>query len=191
MAYREFDTPNLSRRALLRGGAWLTAGAALAGTPMGRVAMAREGGAAWQNVDAMVRKYVDERKVANMVATLGWGRKDPLTIARGTLALGGAVAGVAPALPAARSGIAKLLGPDMQAIAGSMFVLPAIKVIVVPLAGQMIEPADCPKLDKIVSNLAPLPPKNLAGVFVGMAQLDADRRKSGPKLPLCPMARPK
>ncbi len=99
--------------------------------------------------------------------------------------------GVAPALPAARSGIAKLLGPDMQAIAGSMFVLPAIKVIIVPLAGQMIEPADCPKLDKIVANLAPLPPKNLAGVFVGMAQLDADRRKNGPKLPLCPMARPK
>lgn len=91
MAYREFATPNMSRRSLLRGGAWLTAGAALAGTPMGRVAMAREGGAAWQNVDAMVRKYVDERKVANMVATLGWGRKDPLTIARGTLALGGAV----------------------------------------------------------------------------------------------------
>ena len=36
MAYREFDTPNLSRRALLRGGAWLTAGAALAGAPLGR-----------------------------------------------------------------------------------------------------------------------------------------------------------
>ena len=46
MAYREFATPNMSRRSLLRGGAWLTAGAALAGTPMGRVAMAREGGAA-------------------------------------------------------------------------------------------------------------------------------------------------
>ena len=41
MAYREFDTPNLSRRALLRGGAWLTAGAALDGAPLGRVAMAQ------------------------------------------------------------------------------------------------------------------------------------------------------
>lgn len=98
--------------------------------------------------------------------------------------------GVAPALPAARSGIAKLLGPDMQAIAGSMFVLPALKVMVVPLAGQMIEPNDCPKLDRIVANLAPLPPKNLAGVFVALAQLDADRRKTGQRLPLCPMARP-
>ncbi len=91
MAYREFDTASLSRRALLRGGAWLTAGAALAGTPMARMAFAREAGAEWSNVSAMVRKYVSERKVANMVATLGWGQKDPLYIARGTLAIGGAV----------------------------------------------------------------------------------------------------
>ncbi|HCJ80497.1 MAG TPA: serine hydrolase [Erythrobacter sp.] len=92
MAYREFDTPNLSRRALLRGGAWLTAGAALAGAPLGRVAMAQAqaGTASWPAVTALADKYVSERKVANMVATLGWGRQDPLTIARGTLALGGA-----------------------------------------------------------------------------------------------------
>ncbi|HAD15976.1 MAG TPA: serine hydrolase, partial [Erythrobacter sp.] len=91
MAYREFDTPSMSRRALLRGGAWLTAGAALAGAPMGRLAFAREAAADWKNVSAMVQKYVTERKVANMVATLGWGDKEPLYIARGTLALGGTV----------------------------------------------------------------------------------------------------
>ena len=91
MAYREFDTPSMSRRALLRGGAWLTAGAALAGAPMGRMAFAREAAADWKNVSAMVQKYVTERKVANMVATLGWGDKEPLYIARGTLALGGTV----------------------------------------------------------------------------------------------------
>ena len=68
MAYREFDTPSMSRRALLRGGAWLTAGAALAGAPMGRMAFAREAAADWKNVSAMVQKYVTERKVANMVA---------------------------------------------------------------------------------------------------------------------------
>lgn len=88
MAYREFDTPQMSRRALLRGGAWLTAGAALAGHPMGRMALAQDTGTGWTNVSAMVDKYVSERKVANMVATLGWGQKDALTIARGSLALG-------------------------------------------------------------------------------------------------------
>ncbi|MEX0342899.1 MAG: serine hydrolase domain-containing protein [Erythrobacter sp.] len=89
MAYRSFDTPQMSRRALLRGGAWLTAGAALAGTPMGRMAIAKDAPVQWTNVSAMVEKYVAERKVANMVATLGWGLRDPLHIARGTLALGG------------------------------------------------------------------------------------------------------
>jgi CubicO group peptidase (beta-lactamase class C family) len=89
MAYREFDTPQISRRSLLRGGAWLTASAALASVPMGRQAFARTPAAAWTNVEAMVDKYVGSRKVANMVATLGWGQRDPLTIARGTLALGG------------------------------------------------------------------------------------------------------
>ncbi len=48
MAFREFDTPQVSRRALLRGGAWLTAGAALAGNPMGRMALAQGGAANWQ-----------------------------------------------------------------------------------------------------------------------------------------------
>ena len=89
MAYREFDTPQISRRSLLRGGAFLTASAALASLPMGRQAFARTGSVEWTKVNAMVDRYVSGRKVANMVATLGWGQQDPQTIARGTLALGG------------------------------------------------------------------------------------------------------
>ncbi len=89
MAYRDPDTPFMSRRALLRGGAWLTAGASLAGLPLGRMALAQSYDANWRNVAAMVDSYVEQRKVANMVAVLGWGQKDPLYIAKGTLALGG------------------------------------------------------------------------------------------------------
>ena len=91
MAYREFDTPQMSRRALLRGGAWLTAGAALAGNPMGRMAMAQGGATGWTHVTGLVDRYVGERKLANMVATLGWGQREPDYIARGSLALGGPV----------------------------------------------------------------------------------------------------
>lgn len=89
MAYREFAEPNLSRRSLLRGGAWLTAGAAFAGMPLGSAAMAQSTTGNWRNVAAMVDTYVSERKVANMIATLGWGQQDPLHIAKGALALGG------------------------------------------------------------------------------------------------------
>ncbi|MFK4002658.1 serine hydrolase domain-containing protein [Qipengyuania sp. NPDC077563] len=91
MAYREFDAPEISRRSLLRGGAWLTAGAALAAAPMGRVGFAQalsEASPAWPHVQAMIDKYVGGRKLANMVAALGWGEAEPTYLARGDLALG-------------------------------------------------------------------------------------------------------
>ena len=87
MAYRDFDTA-FSRRALLRGGAFLGAGAALSG-PAALFAQASNAAqVAWPSVAAMADKYVDERKVANIVATLGWGQQAPATIAKGTLAIG-------------------------------------------------------------------------------------------------------
>ena len=86
MAYREFDHPEFSRRSLLRGGAFLAAGAALSSVPMGRFALAKEMPAVgWKNVGAMVDKYVGGQKVANMVAAMGWGMNDPVYIARGNL----------------------------------------------------------------------------------------------------------
>lgn len=97
-------------------------------------------------------------------------------------------AGVAPAMPAAQGGIRKLLGPQGAALAESRFAVPTVRAIFVPLAAQEIKPADCPGLDKIVSNLAPLPPRNLAAVFVALAQLSQNDEKRGPRLPICPMA---
>ncbi|OBX20711.1 serine hydrolase [Erythrobacter sp. QSSC1-22B] len=89
MAYREFDSTQISRRSLLRGGAMLGAGAAFAGVPgAGLFAQTSAQPGQWPAVAAMVEKYVGERKVANMVATMGWGQRDPFTIARGTLAIG-------------------------------------------------------------------------------------------------------
>ena len=85
MAFREFAEPQLSRRTLLRGGALLGAGAALGGWSFGLRAQDHAG---WSNVAALVDKYVAERKVAGMVAALGWGRQDPTYIARGNLAIG-------------------------------------------------------------------------------------------------------
>lgn len=78
MAFRDFDTSQLSRRALLRGGAWLSAGSALAAMPMGNAVLARTPAKPqWPHVAEMINGYVNSGKLANMVATIGWGRARP------------------------------------------------------------------------------------------------------------------
>lgn len=86
MGSRTLDHAVLSRRALLRGGALLGAGAAFATLPVGRVALAQA--SQWPSVVALTERYVEARKVANMVSVLGWQQRAPEVIARGTLAIG-------------------------------------------------------------------------------------------------------
>ncbi len=87
MAYREFSADQMSRRSLLRGGAYLSGAGLLAQVPFGRALAASAGG--WPSVTATVEDYVTKGKVANMIATFGWGAQAPTAIARGTLELGG------------------------------------------------------------------------------------------------------
>lgn len=87
MAFREFDQARLSRRSLLRTGALLGASGALAGVPFGRQLFAREA-ASWPAIRSTVNGYVAEGKVANMLATMGWGQAAPEVIASGVLTLG-------------------------------------------------------------------------------------------------------
>lgn len=78
----------LSRRALFRGGAILGAGAAMASLPFGRALLAHDVSEAWPNVAALAKKYVGEKKVANMFLTLGWRQQDHAhTVGGGTLGL--------------------------------------------------------------------------------------------------------
>jgi len=87
MAFREFVEPELSRRSLLRGGTLLGVGAALGGWPVAAIAQTRDI-AGWSNVAALVDRYVEARKVANAVATLGWGQQAATCVAKGNLAIG-------------------------------------------------------------------------------------------------------
>lgn len=94
MAYRNFAdhtlSPEISRRSLFRGGAYAAAGAALAGLPFGRELLAHDVSEAWPNVAALAKKYVEERKVANMLLTFGWNQQDHAhTVGGGTLSLNG------------------------------------------------------------------------------------------------------
>jgi CubicO group peptidase (beta-lactamase class C family) len=88
MTLHHTDTLALSRRNLLRAGAWLGAGTALSALPFGETfaktaprPLAIEN--AWPTVTAMLDKYVTQRKVAGMVAALGWGNDAPGFIGRG------------------------------------------------------------------------------------------------------------
>lgn len=87
MAFRDFSTPQMSRRSLMRSGAMFGAGAALAGLPLGRAAFAADA-MKWPAVAKLIDSYVGARKLANVVATLGWGQVAPDVVAAGNLALG-------------------------------------------------------------------------------------------------------
>ena len=83
---------DISRRALFRTGAYAAAGVALAGMPFGRQLLAHNVEENWPNVAAMAQRYIDERKVANMLLTFGWGQHDHAHhVGGGTLALDGSV----------------------------------------------------------------------------------------------------
>ena len=69
---------HLSRRQWLGGAA-----AAGAVTAFGTVPAWAQAGFAWPNVTKLADSYVDARKVANMVAALGFGPRDPAFVARG------------------------------------------------------------------------------------------------------------
>ncbi|MDE2437601.1 MAG: hypothetical protein KGM49_15210, partial [Sphingomonadales bacterium] len=83
----EDDNLCLSRRAILRGAAVAGAGAGLAAMPfapgLARAAAAAKVETQWPAVSALVRKYVDARKVSGMIAALGWRDGAPDYIARG------------------------------------------------------------------------------------------------------------
>ncbi len=81
-------TPYLSRRQLLRGTAALGAGAFLSGLPLSRALAQAEN---WPRVEQMIRSYVGEGKVANMVAALGWRDAAPEVLALGDTTLTSAV----------------------------------------------------------------------------------------------------
>lgn len=85
MNLHHHDAIALSRRNLLRSTVLLGAGAALGGLPWGsgRAHAAAALEAQWPRVTAMLDKFVGERKVAGMVAALGWGTSAPGYIVRG------------------------------------------------------------------------------------------------------------
>lgn len=98
------------------------------------------------------------------------------------------------AWPNARAAIVKLSDPMIDSLLQSEFARPLLTAALAPLLVGRINPADCGTIDRFVTQLAPLPPQNTAGVIVTtLRYFKAEKAKgkaiSVPDLPLCPEAR--
>lgn len=101
------------------------------------------------------------------------------------------------AWPTARTAIAKLSDPRVSMLLlQSDYARPLITSLVAPQIVGRIQPSDCPTIDRIVTLLEPLPPRNVAGIVVASLQhLKAEKARgtsavaAAPDLPVC-AARP-
>ncbi len=94
------------------------------------------------------------------------------------------------AWPAARAAIVKLSLPEVEALLESSYARPLLTSLLVPLLVGRINPADCGTLDRLISQLSPLPARNLAGAVVTALQYANAEKAKGkaikvPALPLC------
>lgn len=96
------------------------------------------------------------------------------------------------AWPAARAAIVKLSDPQADALLGSQFARTLLTSLVAPLIVGRIATKDCGAIDRLVTALEPLPPRNAADVVVTALQYLAGQKPAAGKgnpvsaLPLCP-----
>ena len=93
------------------------------------------------------------------------------------------------AWPSAQSAIVKLSDPMVTLLLQSAYARPVLTSMIAPLIVGRIALDDCATVDRLVTLLEPLPPRNTAGVVVVVLQyLKADKRggkAAVPDLPLC------
>lgn len=95
------------------------------------------------------------------------------------------------AWPNAREAIVKLSDPMIDSLLQSDFARPLLTAALAPVLVGRINPADCGTIDRFVTQLAPLPPANTAGVIVTTLRYFKAEKAKGkaiavPDLPLCP-----
>lgn len=91
--------------------------------------------------------------------------------------------------PQARGAIDKLSGAQATQLLGSAFAAPLVASLVAPMIVGNVEPADCPAIERAVTLMQPLPPRNVAGLVVLFAQADAASPRPQMRLPLCTASR--
>lgn len=96
------------------------------------------------------------------------------------------------AWPAAQAALVKLSDPQASALLGSQFARGLLTTLVTPLIVGRIATKDCGTVDRLVTALSPLPPRNTADVVVtALRYISAQKSSAGARnpvaaLPLCP-----
>lgn len=97
------------------------------------------------------------------------------------------------AWPAAQTAIGKLSDPRVSMLLlQSDYARPLITSLIAPLIVGRVQPSDCGTIDRILTLLEPLPPRNTAGIVVASLQhLKAEKARGTaavadvPDLPVC------
>jgi hypothetical protein len=94
------------------------------------------------------------------------------------------------AWPSARAAIVKLSDPAIDTLLQSDYARPLLTSLLVPFIVGRIGLEDCGTIDRLVTQLAPLPPRNMASVVVTALQYLKTEKARGrqvavPDLPLC------
>ena len=92
------------------------------------------------------------------------------------------------AWPAARQAVVKLSNATADALLQSEFARPLLTTLLVPLIVGRIAAKDCGTIDRLVTALEPLPPRNTAAIVLTTLQYLAAQKQAGNPvagLPLC------
>ncbi len=89
------------------------------------------------------------------------------------------------AWPRAKAALSRLTAPQAIQLLDSSFAAPLVASLIAPMVVGNIDAADCPQLERAATLVAPLSPRNVAGLIVLFAQVDAAHPKPQMRLPLC------
>jgi hypothetical protein len=90
------------------------------------------------------------------------------------------------AWPIARAAIDKMTGFKIASSIGEVGTKKMIKSTLSQGIAQRIKPADCPKIDRLLNILQPLPAQNMAAFFVAIMEF-TDSKDSKNPIKICPV----
>ncbi|MFC3580717.1 hypothetical protein [Sphingomonas hylomeconis] len=89
-------------------------------------------------------------------------------------------------LPQTKTAFAKLIGQGVEGVDPDLM-RPVITAMIAPMLAKEIKPADCPKVERMVTLIGPLPARNVAGIAVLLFTLGSDAKPGRSPFTICPL----